>query len=746
MKIYDTIKNYLAKLHIAEKIFLILNIFVLSVFLITIPLSRVERKGYIDFDRVSAYTKIGDVYRFYSELKPESVIFQRSDLFDIHVDTKRLPSSINSISGSTGISIVSKVDIYSDNFDKKNTYFYYTTTHKPDVYLYIIFLSSICLLYFAFRKAIIESIGINIIISMSIYILFLLLNNYVFQLFLKTFIIFDALFLIVFSFIIFYLSNKNKIITGLSILSFIMYFFVGQNILMTYQGRLFSLNELIIFWKSVFVISQLHFRIIMIIVTGLLISVILTCLFWILRSTIKDFNIKKIVAIVAIFSFVILFNNYSPFNVQLGNSVGVDYKRMSNRYGVILAKNLQAKIDKLSKSIVTEEEVLSAINLIKTYINKRDIEQLLLPTTKQSLAEYGHIEQRDVYIIILESFYDYSHFVSLFDSDPFNKEFRDWSNNSARIGPYTGSGSFYARLASLTGSSPFFPSSSAKYNHFLPNLFKEAGYKTIALEEAGSTYSLSSILPAMSFETIQFSIGNAQLHNYIHDNIVVIDEPKFVYGFTFLGHTGGWNSLTAEMTSRYNIDSNITTFMSKFEDKQVSGSVKETLLLSVITADEVIKIRDSILEKSPNALIILKHDHLAGSIIGGISVSTIDSSMKNAFLNNAAVSALLIWDGTNGAYKAPAGLVAENIPLFVALNTPINYKNTALELFYKDIIDNQISSYNNYYNIIAEDELRTAENVHDDLLELEKAVNTITKDIFIGKQHTYKLLANEAQN
>ncbi len=734
------IKNYLSKLNLAEKIFLILNIFVLFVFVITIPLSKIPRKAYIDLNKVQSYIEINDSFRFYVRIKTDSLIFMDSDIFRMRVDTSKPPKNIESVkkAGASNLfAMVSKHDIYSEDFDVKDAYFYYTTRYKQDVYLYVVLLLSICFVYFVFRKYIIDTIGINIIISMSIYILFILLNNYVFSLASQMFVIFDAIFLILLSLIIFYLSNKNKIITILSLISFVMYFLVTQNILMTYQGKLFSLNELIIFYKSVYVLSELKFRILIITATVLYISIISISIFGLVFSIYKHFNIKKIIVVVVLFVFIVLFNNYSPFDFELG-AMGVEYKKISNRYGIILAKNFQAKNDKVAKHIVTEEEVLAAIDVVQKYINERDIEPLLLETTKQSLEEHGYIEQRDVYIIILESFYDYSHFISLFDSDPFNKEFRDWANASAKIGPYQGNGSFYARLATLTGSSPLYPSSSGSYSNFMPNLFEQAGYKTIALEEAVSTYNLSSVLPSLGFNEVTFHVGNAKLHSYISDNIIGIEEPKFVYGFTFLGHATGWTSLTPEMIENYNIDSNIKTFMSKFENEQIAGSLKETLLLSVITADEVIKIRDTILEKSANALIIFKHDHLAPSLIGAISSSTIERSMKNIFLNNAAIAPLLIWDGTNGAYKAPVGFVAENIPLFVAMNTQIDYKNTPLELLYKDVVEGQVSSYNNYYNVVSADELRLIDMPNEDLVELENAVNTISKDIFMGKQHTYK--------
>ena len=57
----------------------------------------------------------------------------------------------------------------------------------------------------------------------------------------------------------------------------------------------------------------------------------------------------------------------------------------------------------------------------------------------------------------------------------------------------------------------------------------------------------------------------------------------------------------------------------------------ETLDNSVMTADEIIKIRDIILSKYTNALIIFKHDHLYPYLKSIIKRSTIDDSIKEKF-------------------------------------------------------------------------------------------------------------------
>ena len=45
---------------------------------------------------------------------------------------------------------------------------------------------------------------------------------------------------------------------------------------------------------------------------------------------------------------------------------------------------------------------------------------------------YDYTNKRNVFIIFMESFYDYSHFLELFDKDPFPKEYREWALQSSK--------------------------------------------------------------------------------------------------------------------------------------------------------------------------------------------------------------------------------------------------------------------------------------------------------------------------
>lgn len=160
-----------------------------------------------------------------------------------------------------------------------------------------------------------------------------------------------------------------------------------------------------------------------------------------------------------------------------------------------------------------------------------------------------------------------------------------------------------------------------------------------------------------------------------------------------------------------------------------------------MTAIEIIKIRDAILKYSPNALIIFKHDHLYPYLTPAIESSKIEDKYKDTFLNDYAPTPILIWNGTNGAYKVNNNFMPENIPMFIAINSGItNYRGSIISLLYKEKIDNMISSYNNYYYII-DDSLTITNKIETNskIFQYENAQKILSRDIFQGKKFYYDI-------
>ena len=259
----------------------------------------------------------------------------------------------------------------------------------------------------------------------------------------------------------------------------------------------------------------------------------------------------------------------------------IDFVNFANKDGIINSINYRINLERANKIVYSKEDVYKAINILKESEELRDYSSLLIGDTNS---------KRDIFLIFSESFYDYSHFVELFDNDPFPKEYRKWAENSRKIIPNLGGGSFYARLSGLTGSSPLYPKSiTQKIHYVLPDLLKKEGYYTLALEEAGNTYNLANFLPSIGFEEVIFGLGGNNIKNYIDTNFYNLQKPIFIYGFTWLGHTD------SHLLNNLNIAKNNKNFINNFKDDNRLNII-ETLDNSVMTAIEIIKMRDAILK------------------------------------------------------------------------------------------------------------------------------------------------------
>ena len=361
-----------------------------------------------------------------------------------------------------------------------------------------------------------------------------------------------------------------------------------------------------------------------------------------------------------------------------------NYIERVNKFGIINSISYRISFDRENNKIIASiDNVKNAIELLKEVQNERDISNLIMP------YDFENTNKRDVFIIFMESFYDYSHFLELFDSDPFPKEYRKWASQSAKVGPNDGNGSLFARISGLIGTSPIYPKKQkTPINSALPFLMKESGYKTIALEECGITFNLDKLFPNIGFEEIIFNLGLTNIKNYIKNND--FEEPLFVSGFTFLGHAG------SHIKNDFNIFENNKRFAEKInrKDRKV---LLETIENSVQAAIDIIETKKIILQKYPDAIIIFKHDHLYPYLSGMIHNSLIDAKTKKEFFETYTISPLLIWNGKNGAFKLEDGFPPENIPLFIAANTGVDYTNSIISLLYKDKTDNIIRFYNNFY-------------------------------------------------
>ena len=493
----------------------------------------------------------------------------------------------------------------------------------------------------------------------------------------------DILYVYLFSLISYYLSNKKLIISYLFIIVAVFSFFAIEPLGITILTKPIFFTDMRDLYPSLIEVLPLYMQIITIAATILYFSSLLAFALYFLFRLIKIFlgNKKKGI----ILFFIIMITTYLSFFRQVKiDSIYPNYIERVNKFGIINSISYRISFDRENNKITANiDNVKNAIELLKHAQNKRDISNLMMPYHFESQ------NKRDVFIIFMESFYDYSHFLELFDNDPFPKEYREWASKSAKVGPNDGNGSLFARLSGLIGTSPIYPKKQkSSIKTTLPFLMKESGYKTIALEECGITFNLDKLFPNIGFEEIIFNLGLTNIKNYIKNND--FEEPLFVSGFTFLGHAG------SHIKNDLNIFENNKRFAEKInrKDRKV---LLETIENSVQAAIDIIETKNIILQKYPDAIIIFKHDHLYPYLAGMIYNSSIDEKIKKEFFESHTVSPLLIWNGKNGAFKLEDGFPPENIPLFIAANTGIHYTNSIISLLYKDKVEGIIRFYNNFY-------------------------------------------------
>ncbi|WIH82721.1 hypothetical protein NEI00_06845 [Brachyspira pilosicoli] len=529
--------------------------------------------------------------------------------------------------------------------------------------------------------------------------------------------------------IVYKLLNKNKLLTSIFIGFQTLSFFIIEPIALTFQNTVLLFTDIPDLYPTLINVLSFPMKIVTIAVTIIYFSIIIILIIAFIYNLkiLKKITILSIIICLCISSYILFFR---PRDMLIWDT---NFIGNANQNGIIDTINFRINYDKLNNQKHSKKEVENALSFLIEKEQNRDVSSLLLKGSKDILGS----NKRNIFLIFLESFYDYSHFISLFEKDPFPEEYRKWANNSQKISPI-GGGSFYARLAGLTASSPLYPKTqSEKIDKTLISLLNEGGYYTLALEESDITYNLDNFLPSIDFKNIIFKVGATNIDSYIENNFNNLNKPIFLYGFTWLGHQG------SHIKNNFNIKNNNKNFFDLIQENDIYSLV-ETMDNSVMAAMEIIKIKDTILKYSPNALIIFEHDHLYASLIPIIERSNIDENIKKSFLEDSSPSPLLIWDGTNGAYKAPVNIVPENIPMFIAINAgATNYKNSIISLLYKENIDNTISTYHKYYKI-TNNSLIIENNIDEnsEIFKYENAQKILSQDIFQGKKYYYELIDN----
>lgn len=364
-------------------------------------------------------------------------------------------------------------------------------------------------------------------------------------------------------------------------------------------------------------------------------------------------------------------------------------------YGVLSAIQVEQKVTHID---IKPEEVLESLKNLKK-LEKQRIQYpvSLSPDTVPK-------NKRPIIMIILESFYDFKHFYSLFDQNPFPKSYLDIVQPFNYTGPNQTFGSFQARFVSLTGAyHSIHPKRSEVVYPTLPQVLSKYGYTTIALESMQNTYSLSTYYRLWGFDKQYFQLygadwtGNRTAPDTYEKNITRIlqNTPEnitpFYFGFTYLGHGG-----SCAFTDKLPDPKDIEHFLSYFADDK-KHNAKQLLKANIFNAERLISIKNMILNQFPNALIVFKSDHYSTELSQSLRESSLPKDMIDLFFQDPVPLPFIVFDGTNGVLELPYGFSPANIPLMILAEAGVPYKNTFISMLYRETPDHIINIYDRLF-------------------------------------------------
>lgn len=364
-------------------------------------------------------------------------------------------------------------------------------------------------------------------------------------------------------------------------------------------------------------------------------------------------------------------------------------------YGILSVIQAEQKVTHIN---ITQEEVLESLENLKKLEEQRiqypvSLSPKTMPTNK-----------RPIIMIIFESFYDFKHFYSLFDQNPFPKSYLDIVQPFNYTGPNQTFGSFQARFVSLTGAyHSIHPKRKEIVYPTLPYELSKYGYTTIALESMQNTYSLSTYYKLWGFDKQYFQLygvdwaGRRIAPDTYEKNITRIlqNTPEnitpFYFGFTYLGHGS-----SCAFTDKLPDPENIEHFLSYFADDK-KHNAKQLLKANIFNAGRLISIKNMILNKFPDALIVFKSDHYSTELNQSLRESSLPKDMLDSFFQDPAPLPFIVFDGTNGILELPYGFSPANIPLMILAEAGLPYKNTFISMLYRETPGNIINIYDRLF-------------------------------------------------
>ncbi|MGL5255037.1 MAG: hypothetical protein ACRC9L_08615 [Brevinema sp.] len=540
----------------------------------------------------------------------------------------------------------------------------------------------------------------------------------------------DSLFFLFVGASIYMLVNQNKIqyFLGIGVVFFpigvIQYFYIKI------FNKPFLFSELSKF-PTLIEVSPINLKISYTLSSALLIGIFIYILFVSIRNWLTAPLIKKIIPIVIISYYSFYMMEIIPKSKWVADPTTTFFTK-----GIL--KTIKSEIPDMTTEF-SAEDVIRSFSLLRKKEELRSI---------YPISESPHTvpsKKRPIFMLVFESFYDYKHFLPLFEEDPFPKEYRELVGKNNYTGPNQSTGSFDARFVSLTGSVPFQPT----YNKFLeyqtlPSILRSYGYETTALESVNPTYNLVTYYKLWGFDNVFFQLfGNdwtgVRLDpNTYEKNItkIISDTPDdvtpFYFGFTYLGH-GGSEEFTDKLPDpTADISSYLALYSGK--DQQIA---KKLLKANIFNAERILSIKNMILEKYPDALIVIKSDHYSSGLYQSFNrTNMVPAEYKNYFMSDPHVLPFIVINGRKGSMPLKEGFAPENIPLLILAESGLPYANTTASLLFRDIPDNKTIILNNIYKKENDRYLAIAlsQELYPDLWKYKNATEIISQDLYRNKK------------
>ncbi|MGL4676663.1 MAG: hypothetical protein ACRCWI_03235 [Brevinema sp.] len=551
---------------------------------------------------------------------------------------------------------------------------------------------------------------------------------------------------------------------GLTIRDSLYFLFIGVGLFLLSQGDklLYFTGYLVILWPTVilqyfyikifnkpFLISELLHFLTLLQISPIYLKISYTILFilWIGAIGYLGYRLIKIWYTLRIYSKIvplIIIGYYSYFFLTPITAASWREDPTANFFFRGILETITTKTIE-SNIILSPDTVTESVNYLKNKEQRRQMYPI-----SQSPQELP-LQKRPIIILTFESFYDYKHFLPLFEKDPFPQEYRQLMNQNTYTGPNQSFGSFDARFVSLTGSLPF---ESLSRNKDIPyqtlgNILSNYGYRVYALESVNPTYSLPTYYKLWGFQIAKFELfgndwGGKRINPDTYEKNItkIIQETPdeitpFYFGFTFLGH--GNSCQFTEKLADPNV--NLTPYLSLFKDQK---RAKQLLKANIFNAQRLLSIKKMILKKYPDALIVFKADHYSTELYQSMNSpnNQIPNIYIEAFKNDPAPLPFLVIDGTNGILPIAKGFSPANIPLMVLAESQLPYKDTTLSLFYRDIPKNMLMIYHNWYS--NEQLFPISLETNKEYFDYYQAIRTVSQDLYKNQSNslTLKLITN----